>query len=146
FAPVFAEVRRDLDAGTRVTRPFNAIAGIKEGELFIVGGQIAYVAEVGQEFMTEYDRRDSRLRVIYDNGTESNVLMRSLERALHRDTAGRRITELSAGPLFADDTEEGDAASGTIYVLRSKSDHPLVEANRTVLHKIGVTGGDVNKR
>src|SRR5262249_42206500 len=76
-----------------------------------------YVAEVGQEFMTEYDRRDSRLRVIYDNGTESNVLMRSLERALHRDSAGRRITDLSAGPLFADDTEEGDAASGTIYVL-----------------------------
>ena len=37
-------------------------------------------------------------------------------------------------------------ASGTIYVLRSKSDHPTVAANREVLHKIGVTGGDVARR
>ena len=40
-------------------------------------------------------------------------------------------------------TEDGDLASGTIYVLRSKSDHPVVAANRDVLHKIGVTGGEV---
>lgn len=66
------------------------MAEIKQGEFFIVGGQIAYVAEVGKEFVSQYDRRDSRLRVIYDNGTESDVLLRSLQRALHRDAAGRR--------------------------------------------------------
>jgi hypothetical protein len=44
------------------------------------------------------------------------------------------------GPLFAEDPVDDDLASGTIYVLRSKSDHPLVAANRDVLHKIGVTG------
>src|SRR5690606_14100680 len=47
---------------------------------------------------------------------------------------------------FAGEAEEDDLASGTIYVLRSKSDHPLVVANREVLHKIGVTGGDVARR
>jgi len=31
-------------------------------------------------------------------------------------------------------------------VLRSKSEHPFVAKNRTVLHKIGVTGGDVKAR
>lgn len=51
-----------------------------------------------------------------------------------------------AGPLFADQTAEEDLASGTIYVLRSKSDHPVVKENRDVLHKIGVTGGSVEKR
>ena len=72
--------------------------------------------------------------------------MRSLQRALHKDEAGRRITDPVAGPLFAGESAEGDLASGTIYVLRSKSDHPVVAANRDVLHKIGVTGGDVAQR
>ncbi|EQD32873.1 YeeC-like protein, partial [mine drainage metagenome] len=88
----------------------------------------------------------SRLRVVYDNGTESNVLQRSLQRALHRDAAARFITDPDAGPLFADTTGEDDLESGTIYVLRSLSDHPTVAANRDVLHKIGVTGGDVAAR
>jgi len=146
FKPLFVQVKKDLDAGIRQTRRFQTMAEIKEGEFFIVGGQIAYVAGVGKEFVTEYDRRDSRLRVIYDNGTESDVLLRSLQRALHRDEAGRRITDATAGPLFSGESEDGDLASGTIYVLRSKSDHPTVSAHRDVLHKIGVTGGDIVRR
>ncbi|WP_027567563.1 GIY-YIG nuclease family protein [Bradyrhizobium sp. URHA0013] len=146
FKPLFVQVKKDLDAGIRQTRLFQTMAEIKQGEFFIVGGQIAYVAEVGEEFMAEYDRRDSRLRVIYDNGTESDVLLRSLQRALHRDGAGRRITDPVAGPLFADVSEDGDLASGTIYVLRSKSDDPKIVASRDVLHKIGVTGGNVETR
>lgn len=146
FKPLFVKMKKDLDTGVRLTRPFQTMAEIKQGEFFIVGGQIAYVAQVGEEFMSQYDRRDNRLRVIYDNGTESDVLLRSLQRALHRDEAGRRITDPAAGPLFADGAEDGDLASGTIYVLRSKSDHPLAAANRNILHKIGVTGGDVARR
>lgn len=146
FKPLFEQVRRELDAGIRKTRRFQTMAEIKKGEFFIVEGQIAYVAEVGDEFRTQYERRDSRLRVIYDNGTESDVLLRSLQRALHRDEAGRRITEPTAGPLFAEEIDESDQASGTIYVLRSKSDHPTVAANRNLVHKIGVTGGNVERR
>lgn len=146
FKPLFAQVRKDLDGGVRKTRPFQTMAEIQQGEYFIVGGQIAYVAEVGEEFMTEYERRDSRLRVIYDNGTEADVLLRSLQRALHRDEAGRRITDPVAGPLFAGESEDGDLASGTIYVLRSKSNDPAIAQHRDVLHKIGVTGGDLKAR
>jgi hypothetical protein len=146
FKSLFVQVKKDLDTGVRQTRPFQTMAEIRQGEFFIVGGQIAYIAEVGEEFVTQYDRRDSRLRVIYDNGTESDVLLRSLQRALHRDEAGRRITDPFAGPLFSGESNDGDLASGTIYVLRSKSEHPLVVANREILHKIGVTGGDVARR
>ena len=89
---------------------------------------------------------EARLRVIFDNGTESNLLMRSLQRALNEDKASRRITDPSAGPLFSDATVDGDEASGIIYVLRSKSDLPVVAQNRDLLHKIGVTGGSVEKR
>jgi hypothetical protein len=101
---------------------------------------------MGEIFSNAQGRTDARLRVIFDNGTESNLLMRSLQRALHKDEAGRRITDPVAGPLFGSENVDGDQASGVIYVLRSKSDHPLVAANRDVLHKIGVTGGNVGRR
>ena len=151
FEPLFAAVQRDLDVGVRTTRPFVRDAGllkadITEGQFFILGGQIAYVGEVGETFRAPNGEADARLRVVYSNGTESNLLRRSLQRALYKDEAGRRITEPVAGPLFAEDSGDDDQASGTIYVLRSKSDHPLVVANREVLHKIGVTGGDVSRR
>lgn len=151
FEPLFGEVQRDLDAGVRSARPFVRDAGflkadITQGQFFIIGGQIAYVAEVGETFRAPNGESDARLRVVYSNGTESNLLRRSLQRALYKDEAGRRITEPDAGPLFAEDSGDDDQASGTIYVLRSKSDHPLVVANREVLHKIGVTGGDVSRR
>ena len=146
FKPLFAQVQKDLEKGLRKTRSFQTMAEIKKSEFFIVGGQKAYIAEVGKEFRTEYDRRDSRLRVIFDNGTESDVLLRSFQRALHRDTAGRRITDPDAGPLFGSESSEDDLESGTIYVLRSKSEHPDIAAHRELIHKIGVTGGRVEAR
>jgi hypothetical protein len=115
------------------------------GALVVVGGQKAYVAEKG-EGTNAQGRTDARLPVIFDNGTESNMLMRSLQRSLHKDEAGRRITNPTAGLLFADQTAEGDEASGTIYVLRSKSDHPAVAQNRELVHKIGVTNLSVARR
>ncbi len=146
FKPLFEQVQEDLDAGVRVTRPFEMKAEIAPGRFFIVGGQKAYVAEMGEVEINAQGRTDARLRVIFDNGTESNMLMRSLQRALNGDEAGRRITEPVAGPLFADKPEDGDAASGTIYVLRSKSDHPMVAQHRDVVHKIGVTNMSVKQR
>jgi hypothetical protein len=86
------------------------------------------------------------LRVIFDNGTESSMLMRSLQRALNDDAAGRRITDPSAGPLFADQSAEDDQASGTIYVLRSKSTEPLIAERRHLVHKIGVTNTPIERR
>ncbi len=139
-------MQRDLDRGVRETRPFELKADIAVGRFFIVGGQKAYVAEMGEITLTDQGRTDARLRVIFDNGTESNMLMRSLQRAMNKDEAGRRITDASAGPLFESQSIEGDEATGTIYVLRSKSDHPLVAANRNLIHKIGVTTMPIEKR
>jgi len=146
FVPLFCHVQDDLQSGMRQTRPFELKAEIRRGSYFIVGGQKAYVAEMGEIFSNAQGRRDARLRVIFDNGTESNMLMRSLQRALHKDESGRRITDPVAGPLFADKSEAGDQESGTIYVLRSKSGDPVVAQNRDLIHKIGVTGGDVERR
>lgn len=146
FKPMFDAVQEELKRGARVTRPFKDNADIRQGDLFILSGQKVYVAAVGDEYITDYDRKDSRLRVIYDNGTESDILLRSLQRALNKDEAGRRIIDQSFGPLFAGESDDEDCASGTIYVLRSKSDHPTVQENRELIHKIGVTGGSIKRR
>lgn len=150
FQPLFEQVQRELKAGIRLTRSFETKSqdDIQKGSFFIIGGQIAYVAEVGEEFETQFDKRrvDSRLRVIYDNGTESDLLQRSLQRALHRDERARLITEPGLGPLFGDVPEPDDIESGTIYVLRSNSTHPFIVEHRELIHKIGVTGGSVETR
>ena len=151
FKPLFQQVQNELDSGLRTTRPFVKDAGfskaeIQAGQFFILGGQTAYVASLGEPIKAPNGESDARMRVIYSNGTESDLLLRSLQRALYKDEAGRRITEPTAGPLFAEKDEDGDQASGTIYVLRSKADHPTVTAHRTILHKIGVTSGSVERR
>lgn len=148
FKQLFEKVKRELKSGIRQTRRFRtrAMDEIQKDTFFVVGGQIAYIAEVGEEFTTQYERRDSRLRVIYDNGTESNILQRSLQRALHRDEVARLITDPNAGPIFSETWEEDDIESGTIYVLRSLSNYPFVAEHRELIHKIGVTGGKVETR
>jgi hypothetical protein len=146
FKPLFGQVQNDLGASLRQTRRFERKSEIAPGRFYILGGQKAFVAAMEEPFTNDQGKIDARLRVIFDNGTESNLLMRSFQKALQQDPAGRRIIEPAAGPLFADQNEEGDEASGIVYVLRSKSDHPVVAAHRDVLHKIGVTGGDVARR
>ncbi|WP_373090525.1 GIY-YIG nuclease family protein [Zhongshania sp.] len=152
FKPLFDKIQSDLKHGLveakllKDQKDRDYMAKIEQGDWFIVNGQKAYVAEFSKERNHGFDKNDYRLRVIYDNRTESDLLLRSLQKALYEDDAGRRIVSLSAGPLFDDTIEEDDLASGIIYVLRSKSDHQVVGQNRDVIHKIGVTGGKVEKR
>ncbi len=146
FKPLFEAVQTEIENGIREVKPFRDYAEILEGDFFILSGQKAYVVEVGEKFLGEHGRPDARLRLIYDNGTESDLLMRSLQRALNKDPAGRRITDNSPGPLFSGVMEGEALASGTIYVLRSHSDHPIIDKSRDVIHKIGVTSGSVEKR
>jgi hypothetical protein len=155
FKPLFDQVQSDLAVGVRTSRPFVRDLGMSKaeilpGEFFIVGGQVAYVAERGETFKAPNGESDARLRVIYSNGTESDLLLRSLQRALYKDEGGRRISEPSAGPLFEKAQQEAEEpdhlATGTLYVLRSRSSHPTVAANRELVHKIGITGRPVHSR
>lgn len=146
FQPLFERVERDLKLGLRKTLRFGRDASIASGNYFIVGGQLVYVAEIGEAIKAPNGESDARLRVIYANGTESNLLRRSLQRALYKDDTGRRLSDPDMGPLFGDAPEPDDIESGTIYVLRSLSSHPFVAEHRELIHKIGVTGGKVETR
>ncbi len=146
FQPLFEQVQRELQSGVRVTRNFMRDTTVEAGQWFILSGQTAYVAEQGEDFDSPQGKKDARLRVIFSNGTQSNLLRLSLVRALYKDDAGRRITDADAGPLFGETLEPDDIESGTIYVLRSHSTHPFVAEHRELIHKIGVTGGKVETR
>ena len=145
FQPMFEQVARELESGLRKSLQFGRDTSITEGNYFIVGGQLAYVADVGETIKAPNGESDARLRLIYANGTESNLLRRSLQRALYNKT-GRRLTDPDLGPLFSDSPEPDDIGSGTIYVLRSLSSHPFIAEHRELIHKIGVTGGAVEAR
>lgn len=151
YQPLFEQIKQDLAMDVRLTSVIRKDAGflktdIKQGEFFILGGQTLYIAEVGEPIKAPNGEPDARLRVIYSNETESNILLRSLQRAIYKDETSRMISEPNAGPLFADNATDDDMASGTIYVLRSKSDHPTVVEHRELLHKIGVTSGKIERR
>ena len=154
FQPLFERVERELKAGLRKALRFGRDPSVAEGNYFIVGGQLLYVAEVGEPIKAPNGDSDARLRVVYANGTESNLLRRSLQRALYKDDTGRRLSDTDMGPLFAEpmapvfgaESEPDDIESGTIYVLRSLSSHPFVVEHRELIHKIGVTGGAVTTR
>lgn len=148
FRPLFERAEADLKTGLRQAQPIEAgRRTIEIGDFFVLDGIILYVAEVGEPLKTTAREVDRRLRAVFANGTESNLLLRSLQRAFYNDSAARRLVSPEGGQLsFGGDLEADDVESGTIYVLRSLSDHPYVAQHRDLIHKIGVTGSKVETR
>lgn len=149
FKPHFEQVEWEIRSGLAQTHPITAEnRGIGAKDFFILNGVLLHVAEMGEPLKITASEVDRRLRLIFANGTESNLLLRSLQRAFYDDPSARRVvrTNGTAQLTFADEWVPDDVESGTIYVLRSRSDDPFIAANREVIHKIGVTGGDVKSR
>lgn len=149
FKPLFDHVESGIRSGLVRTQPITAEnRGIGEGDFFILNGVTLHVAEMGEPLKITASEVDRRLRIIFANGTESNLLLRSLQRAFYDDPSARRVVRggEAAQLTFGGEFESDDVEAGTIYVLRSRSDDPFIAANRDVIHKIGVTGGDVKAR
>lgn len=148
FQPLFARVANEIRTGLRQSQPITAgNRSVEWGDFFVLDGVTVYVAEVGEPLKTTAGEVDRRLRVVFANGTESNLLLRSLQRAFYDDPAARRLVSPETGQLsFGGELEDDDVESGTIYVLRSDSDHLYVKQHRDLVHKIGVTGGKVEAR
>ncbi|MDD2990856.1 MAG: GIY-YIG nuclease family protein [Zoogloea sp.] len=148
FRPLFERVQAEVKTGMRQSQPIEAgRRAIEAGDFFVLDGLTLYVAEVGEPLKTTAGEVDRRLRLVFSNGTESNLLLRSLQRAFYNDPAARRLASPESGQLsFGGEFEVDDVESGTIYVLRSLSDHPYVAQHRDIIHKMGVTGGRVEAR
>lgn len=106
-------------------------------------GILLYVAQVGKKF-NEKGKVNARLRCIFDNGTESDMLLRSLSAELYKD--GRRVAEnedklLGGLRVISDDDNE----TGFIYILKSLSSDPNIQ-NIPNLYKIGYSNIPVEER
>ena len=81
YVGLFNTISSGLKTKSFISCPFKGgCTDILKGNVFILNGLLAFVASTGK-----------RLRVIYSNGTESNLLSESLVRALYKDTASRRV-------------------------------------------------------
>lgn len=148
FKPLFEKVDKEVKMGLRQAQLIaTGSRTVDAGDFFVLDGITLYVAQVGEPLKTTAGEVDRRLRLIFANGTESNLLLRSLQRAFYDDPAARRLASPESGQLsFGGELEADDIESGTIYVLRSLSTHPYVAQHRELLHKIGVTGSKVEVR
>lgn len=142
FEEQLAKCQIDLKGGERKLLPFAKEQQIEAGKFFVLRGVLLLVAEVGER-AEKNGRWNARLRCIFENGTESDLLLRSLSSALYKD--GRRVTERSEDLLKHMLIAADDKASGFIYVLRSLSTDPGVLAVPN-LYKIGLARSSIHER
>lgn len=140
FKTGFTETQDGLRDGVLKLVRFTSVTQLKAGSYYISGGQMLYVAEVGEEKMV-HGRMKSRIRAIYENGTESNLYLRSLSSQLYYD--GYCVVSPDyAGELQLDVT---DKIAGHIYILRSLSQDSKITTIKD-LHKIGFTSTTIADR
>lgn len=143
FKNKFITCQSDITIGKRKLLPFAREQQISEGNFFILKGILVYVAKVGKKKNVK-GKTNARLRCIFENGTESNMLLRSLARELYKD--GRRVTEHEEKLLseFSGITDE-DENTGFIYVLRSLSEKSEIKSI-SHLFKVGFSTIPVEQR
>ena len=146
YKPLFEKVKSEVESNVRKIVKCTDKGEVDIENFYILYGQMLYIADQEEAFIDQEGRNDRRLKIIFDNGTESNMLRRSLQKRLWDDSTSRRIVEPELGPLFTDAVNEDDQATGVIYVLRSQCQHPEIVKNREIIHKIGFTKGDVERR
>jgi T5orf172 domain len=143
FESLLVQCQADLRSGKRKLWPFAKEQQIHEGLFFVLRGILLYVAEVGDREVTS-GKNNARLRCIFENGTESDMLLRSLAAELYKD--GRRVSAHEDHLLDGfEGISDADQETGFIYVLKSGSSRPEI-ANIENLFKIGFCRGTVEER
>lgn len=153
YEPLFKDVQKDLSEGKRKLVTFKQ-ENLRPGDFYVHNGILLLLEDVEfEEAVQEFRsgrrvRKDGRTRVIFENGTESNMLYLSLYKALLAN--GRAVTRNAASvnyeftetfSMVADTDEE----AGYIYILKSKSDKPELKELQN-LYKIGFSKTAVEDR
>jgi hypothetical protein len=141
FEPLFKKCHAELRSGERQIVPFRREQQIRPDTYYVLKGVLLYVADSTAK-VKEHGRINARLRCIFENGTEIDILLRSLSSQLYR--FGKRVTDTNAATL-ASIGLAADTPMATVYVLRSLSDDPQVRA-LPHLYKIGSTKQPVETR
>jgi len=136
------QCQEDIKQGRRSLLPFANESQIEAGMFYVLRGVLVLVTEVGER-TKKNGKWNSRCRCIFENGTESDMLSRSLARELYKD--GRRVTEIADRLLNPMIVTDDDMAAGYIYVLRSLSDNEDIKSTPN-LYKIGLSRRSVETR
>lgn len=143
FEALFKQCQIDLSEGNRKLLPFANEQQIEKGDFFVLKGVLTYVAAVGQKELTK-GKTNARLHCIFENGTESDMLLRSLARELYND--GKRVTIRQDRLLDRlKGIEDGDKETGYIYIAKSLSQIPEIQQVEH-LYKIGFSRIPVEDR
>jgi len=147
YRPLFAKVHRELKQGLRSLVKITKTATLTEGRFYYVSGQMLLLDKIGELKKSSNFLPDARTRCIYENGTESDILLQTLRKNVVGD--GYAISELqeeSDSKFFNNaDIVQDDTVTGYVYVLSSLSDDPAVKAEKN-LYKIGFTTQSVEQR
>lgn len=145
YRPLFDKVQKELSEGKRSLVRTSKTSNLDEGHFYVVDGGLVYLAEIKETKRSRNGMIDGRTRCIYENGTESDILLETLRKNVLYNGFG--VTEPQEKELtdFAQTMTEGDKATGFIYVLRSLSPSPEI-ADIKNLYKIGFTTNSVEER
>ena len=153
YEHLFKEVQDDLALGQRKLVDFKE-PNLREGNYYIHNGLLFLLETITYEREDHYKedgtrvRRDGRTRCIFENGTESNILLRSVEKNLYNN--GKVVTQNSDKVIeeftetFSEITNE-DKETGYIYVLTSQSEKEEIASLKN-LYKIGYSSTSVQER
>ncbi|MBX2971221.1 MAG: GIY-YIG nuclease family protein [Cyclobacteriaceae bacterium] len=158
FAPyekMFQKVHQEIKEGKRKILPFRNIEkNLHVGYFYLIDGVMLYLKEANIEKSVRELKSGNRERIegrtftIFENGTFSNMLFRSLGKQIQK--SGKLITNTQEGinaELYvnAGMVKEEDIQTGWIYVLKSKSTHPEISAIKN-LYKIGFSTSPIDER
>lgn len=149
----FKDVQKDLKDGKRKLIGFK-LGNLRQEAYYVHNGILFFVEKIEITKKDHYKpdgtrvREDGRTRCIFENGTESNMLKRSIEKLLYAN--GQVVTE-NADQTNEDFTEKfsnitaEDEEAGFIYILKSKSDKKELKEIHN-LYKIGFSKTTVEDR
>jgi hypothetical protein len=149
YKDLFPVVQKELNSGQRKIIEFEGTGyNITKGSFYILSGILLYVEDINLTSKDEIIdsvvvRKDGRTRCIFENGTESSMLYRSLAKVLTKE--GKIVS--SVGEHFSDikNVDEDDKSAGFIYILSSQSQDPRIHSISN-LFKIGYATTPVAKR
>ena len=147
YKPLFAKVHQELKEGKRSLVKINKTATLAAGRYYYVSGQMLLLDKIGELKKSSNFLPDARTRCIYENGTESDILLQTLRKSVVGD--GYAVSELQEetdSHFFNNsDIASDDKVTGYIYVLSSLSDNPDIKTEKN-LYKIGFTTDKVEDR
>lgn len=147
YQPLFRQIHEDLKFGKRSLIKISKTDSLLPHHFYIDDGQMVLLDSIGETFTASKGSKDARTRCIYENGTESDILLQTLRKNVVGD--GYAVTETheeTEQAMFSpDNLSDKDKVSGYIYVLSSLSTHPGISGQKN-LYKIGFTINTVEKR